>query len=1187
MAVYHITARVATNPDAPGMILSGTTVAVNSQGTFRFHKKIAAPPAPPSYALTVTSPLNNSQILGSTQFIGVAPGHLNVELYNAADTFLNRTAPDAAGNFNITYDTTGLNNGIQNFTLRAWDAPAGDPNFAHSAIVVLSLNVDNPLPTNSPLNAGHLTAAIALPTSASGIWITSKGAILDGTTNNIVAIRDAFSAAALTTHKTVIVPAGDCGYTGVISVSGSFVLMGEGPTSILRGLDHTNRTIRMMGNSPVVKNLQLVTNGIPGRTAPWEHTGIHIQGASNFEIDNIYLNPVAAAGIQTSHSAGPGTIKRTTVSGTKADSIHMTDEAHSITVELCRIMNSGDDGIANVSYVGDGGNCKFATIRYNWISDNVSGRGISIVGGNDITVHNNYIQRGPYAGIFFARELGYNTFGVVRCTASFNTVESCGGVGSGHSNIFVLNDGTYTSSAITVTRNEIIGGYRGIRGYGPQLDVLYDSNKITNVTTPYFNTETVGSTTILYTSGNVGYQYTSAGGAEAPTTPPGPIPSITTNRHPIDWLQVGNAATGTYFVEDNRWGAGAIAEAPQTTGASDGFPARVMATYYEAYNSFSSSYPRIHNVDTRYNVIYLFNARFNGDGSIFFPWISATEIRAQDVQTCRNRGQKVVLTVGGAGHAFNFQTRAQSDAFIASFKTLATNLGGVDGCDLNNFEQLAINAAFITEMRYIAGELRNFYGTTFGITMPTAGTRVGGAPINGFAMDPGTDLSLAGALADVNLLTYVAPQYYDNSFYKLNNSIRELNQRWANRVGASRTMVGLGAGNYNTSNATTMTESNREWDKCIVDYPSLRGVFSWNADFDENQGYAFAANFKPKLDALTNPPIQEGVPPGQFIQKVERSLAVGPLGEVGYRMQWNWPTSVGGVLVDGNPSFSEVKGFPCAVYGAKPGYRSTTRYPASERAVRLPDGVSVNAAPSDAPSIIANNWVTAGGAVSTLAPSGATPGSNFPKQLPLTASATVVTGIFSLSATGKAHLAVDIWLQAPANPTQTAGFMNSPLTHEIMIPLRNVGDYGRHGFRTSTQGTLDHSVSIDGVTYHVYTFSDLFRSDTTGLTTAEAQSGLRYNFGSLNPNYTNEETGEGRRGWKFIVFQHDGTAHPLLADGTFRLDISKFINHLATRTDSRGTQFVQGTEHIVSIETGVEMVIGEGDVTVWNYRVRA
>lgn len=1185
MARFDITARIKSNPDAPGMLISGTTVAVNSAGTFKFHRKVAAAPAPPSYALTVTSPLNNSQIVGSTQFIGVAPGHLNVELFNLNDSFLNRTAPDAAGNFNITYDTTLLNNGVQNFTLRAWDAPAGDPNFQHTATVVLSLNVDNPVPVNSPLNAGHLTGLIAAPVSASATWITSHGAINDGTTNNIVAIRDAFSAAAVAGHKTVFVPEGDFAYTGVISVSGTFVLMGQGPTSILRGLDHTNRTIRMMGDSPVVKNLQLVTNGIPGRTSPWEHTGIHIQGASNFEIDNVYLNPVAAAGIQTSHSAGPGTIKRCTVSGTKADSIHMTDEAHSITVELCRIMNSGDDGIANVSYVGDGGNCKFNTVRYNWISDNLGGRGITVVGGNDIRIHNNYVQRNPnYAGILLARELGYNTFGVVNCTVDFNTIESCGSVATGHSNIFVLNDGTYTSSAITVTRNEIIGGNRGIRGYGPQLDVLYDSNKITNVTTPYFNTETVGSTTILYTSGNVGYRYTSAGVAEVPTTPPGPQPDITTSRHPVDWLQVGNAATGTYFVEDNRWGAGAIEEAPLVTATPDGFPSRIMATYYEAYFAFQASYPRIQNVDQRYNVIYLFNARFSANGALVFPWISPTEIRAEDIQTCRNRGQKVVLTVGGSGHAFNFTTRAQSDTFIASFKALYTQLGGVDGCDFNNFEQITITSAFITEMRYIAGELRDFYGTTFGITMPTAGTRVGGAPINGFAMDPDGDLSLAGALADVNLLTYVAPQYYDNSFYKLENSIKELNKRWANRCGASRTMVGLGAGNYNTANATTLTEANREWDQCISGYPALRGVFSWNADFDADQGYAFAANFKPKLNALSDPPFTE---PGQFTQRVERQLAVGPLGEVGFRMQWSWPVSIDGVLVDGNPAYSEVKGFPCAIYGAKPGYRSTTQYPASEKVVRLPDGISVNAAPSGAPPIIANNWVTAGGAVSTLAPSGATPGSNFPKQLLLTASATVVTGIFSLSATGKCHLALDVWLQAPANPSQTAGFANSPITHEIMIPLQNVGNYGRHGFRTATQGTFDHSVSIDGVTYHVYTFSDLFVDDTTGLSTVGAQAGLRYNFGSLNPNYTNEETGLGRVGWKFIVFQHEGTAHPLLADGTFRLDISKFINHLNTRTDSRGIKFVQGTEHVVSVELGVEPVIGEGDCTVWNYRVRA
>ncbi len=317
--------------------------------------------------------------------------------------------------------------------------------------------------------------------------------------------------------------------------------------------------------------------------------------------------------------------------------------------------------------------------------------------------------------------------------------------------------------------------------------------------------------------------------------------------------------------------------------------------------------------------------------------------------------------------------------------------------------------------------------------------------------------------------------------------------------------------------------------------------------------------------------ITEGAGTGQFMQKVERSLVNGPNGEVALRTQWRWPVSINGVLVDNNLSFNEVKGYPSIIYGRRPGYYSTSQWPAFEKAVRLPDGV-VTGPPGGTPSNIAADWVTSGGSVSTVAPSGNPPGDDLPKQLPLAAGTLLTTGAYSMSATGRCHLAFDIWLQAPANPTQVAGFTSSPITHEIMIPLRNFGGYGAHGNRAASW--YDHDVTIDDVLYHVYAAKD-------------GGGALRYTFGALNGSYINEETGSGRVGWKFIVFQHDGDTHPLQADGSFRIDISKFLNHLNTRTDSRAIAFAQGTEHVVSAELGVEMVIGEGDCTIWNYKVRA
>lgn len=337
--------------------------------------------------------------------------------------------------------------------------------------------------------------------------------------------------------------------------------------------------------------------------------------------------------------------------------------------------------------------------------------------------------------------------------------------------------------------------------------------------------------------------------------------------------------------------------------------------------------------------------------------------------------------------------------------------------------------------------------------------------------------------------------------------------------------------------------------------------------------------------------ISEGTGSSNFAQAVGRSTTVGPFGEVAWRTTWTWPQFVNGVNVEAG-GFSEVKAYPGIIYGAKPGHDANpaSQYPAWSYAVRLPDGAVVATPPAGTPSNIASDWVANGGSVSTRSPSGTTPGTHLPIQLPLVAGSFTTTGRFSASATGKGHLSFDIWLQAES--TQAHGFAKAPVTHEIMIPLRNWGQYGMHGVPAGrNSGWYDHDVTIDGVLYHVYCAKNLQTNPVTkvsDLTWPDNYPGLQYNFGSeLTGGYINEETGSARKGWKFIVFQCDGDSHPLQADGSFRIDIVKFMDHLATRTDSRGIGFIQGTEYVVSSELGIEPVYGTGTMTCWDYRARS
>jgi hypothetical protein len=257
-----------------------------------------------------------------------------------------------------------------------------------------------------------------------------------------------------------------------------------------------------------------------------------------------------------------------------------------------------------------------------------------------------------------------------------------------------------------------------------------------------------------------------------------------------------------------------------------------------------------------------------------------------------------------------------------------------------------------------------------------------------------------------------------------------------------------------------------------------------------------------------------GINGTQYEQYTGVSPNIGPNGEVSFRMAWKWPTGT-----------TEVKSYPSVVSGAKPGWYNSWTTPGGYN-IRLLNGTD-----------------------SSIYPSGATPGTFFPLQLPIASLKSSFSYSHLSTPTGRGHLSYDIWLQS--SPTQAYGFGASPITHEIMIPLNNWGDYGKH-LVGRNPAWYSHDVTIDGRLFHVYVNKD-------------ANGVVRPNFGG---------------GWKFVVFQPDAFIPP----GT-TLDVAKFVNYVATQKDSTGTPWGNGNEHMVSIELGVEPVDGVGDLQISNYRV--
>jgi hypothetical protein len=314
--------------------------------------------------------------------------------------------------------------------------------------------------------------------------------------------------------------------------------------------------------------------------------------------------------------------------------------------------------------------------------------------------------------------------------------------------------------------------------------------------------------------------------------------------------------------------------------------------------------------------------------------------------------------------------------------------------------------------------------------------------------------------------------------------------------------------------------------------------------------------------------LSEGGASHQYTQEVERALTPSSSGAIAFRIKWKWPEfDQSGAKVNDNPAYGEVKGYPCAIYGPPPGLQGPDQYPGWVVAVRAADGVTVPNPPAGAPTDVVREWQPKGGSVIRRVPSSCAPGHHLPKRLGMPDGSIVADLKWKkTTATGRGHLSFDIWLQE--TPDQVHGFPNTSITHEIMIPVGNWGTYGRHP-NGRNPGWYSHDTTIDGVVYHVYF----------------AGEGYSFMNGTLSGKYANEEKGGQRTGWKFIIFQHDGDDHPKGADGNIHLDFSKFFAHMQTRKAKDGKPFVRGTEYCTNVQLGVEMVYGNGDLTIYDFNV--
>jgi polygalacturonase len=274
--------------------------------------------------------------------------------------------------------------------------------------------------------------------------VKNFGAKGDGRSDDTAAIQNAINS--LNDGEWLVFPAGTYVHSAELRVRRpNVVLWSEGAT--LKATNPERQAVWLEANGASVYNFTMTAVTDVRRTAPWNSRIAIFPGSNaNFWLSGnvIRNNRIIAGGapgssLQNSASSAGIFVYRATnflvaenlVQRSLADAIHMTAGSYNGRVLNNTVREPGDDMIAVVSYLGSP-NTMFAGqvaaehdsravrdlsrdiwIANNDVSGNYWGRGITVVGGQNVTIESNRIDQPHHgAGIYLTREYAYLTFGV-------------------------------------------------------------------------------------------------------------------------------------------------------------------------------------------------------------------------------------------------------------------------------------------------------------------------------------------------------------------------------------------------------------------------------------------------------------------------------------------------------------------------------------------------------------------------------------------------------------------------------------------------------------------------------------------------------------------------------------------------------------------------------------------------------
>jgi Right handed beta helix region len=305
--------------------------------------------------------------------------------------------------------------------------------------------------------------------------ITSSGAVGDGSTNNLTAIQNAFNYAAAN-QCIATVPAGTFAYSGNLNATG-IAIAGMGAASILKPLSLTNEALILSGDGGSISNLVMVS-AATSRLLSQQSGMVWVDNASNYYVENVLINGSSSTGIMSQNSSG-GYILNNTIENTLADSITQILGSAGITIFGNHVLDSGDDGVSNNSYVGDPTAVNNITVTGNTILNNNGGRGLEVSGGTNITFAGNYVDNlDGFADMYIASESQFNTQSVSNVTVSGNSFLD-GGPNQGTAIVYNSQGTGITITTVNIEQNQFVNPQLSALQYagtGSETGISVDNN---------------------------------------------------------------------------------------------------------------------------------------------------------------------------------------------------------------------------------------------------------------------------------------------------------------------------------------------------------------------------------------------------------------------------------------------------------------------------------------------------------------------------------------------------------------------------------------------------------------------------------------------------------------------------------------------------------------------------------------